>query len=190
MGETRVLVFLLGCYGCIFHGAGNSAQLCQNFGISGGGGSFEWIPPSVRHWSSLLLWLFRPYIRDTSGAFSLYFASFEAKDWKYTSNGYAVIFCLSLLLPRLEDCLNVLYEIFSSGILLIFSDTNSIRIFVKFLKYFSVVKDLHLGTFRTVMISGVILYFPSKKGKWTKAQYHPTHNFSWGNNYFCTLFDF
>jgi hypothetical protein len=26
-----------GCYGCIFHGAGNSAQLCQNFGISGGG---------------------------------------------------------------------------------------------------------------------------------------------------------
>jgi hypothetical protein len=31
-------VFLLGCYGCIFHGTGNSAQLCQNFGISGGGG--------------------------------------------------------------------------------------------------------------------------------------------------------
>ena len=25
-------VFLLGCYGCIFHGTGNSAQLCQNFG--------------------------------------------------------------------------------------------------------------------------------------------------------------
>jgi hypothetical protein len=25
-----------GCYGCIFHGTGNSAQLCQNFGISGG----------------------------------------------------------------------------------------------------------------------------------------------------------
>ena len=31
-------VLLLGCYGCIFHGTGNSAQLCQNFGISGGGG--------------------------------------------------------------------------------------------------------------------------------------------------------
>jgi hypothetical protein len=30
-------VFLLGCYGCIFHGTGNSAQLFQNFGISGGG---------------------------------------------------------------------------------------------------------------------------------------------------------
>src|SRR5215510_6315541 len=29
-------IFLLGCYGCIFHGTGNSAQLCQNFGISGG----------------------------------------------------------------------------------------------------------------------------------------------------------
>jgi hypothetical protein len=29
-------VFLLGCYGCIFHGTGNSARLCQNFGISGG----------------------------------------------------------------------------------------------------------------------------------------------------------
>jgi hypothetical protein len=35
-------VFWLGCYGCIFHGTGNSAQFCQNFGISGGGG-FE--PP-------------------------------------------------------------------------------------------------------------------------------------------------
>jgi hypothetical protein len=31
-------VFLLGCYRCIFHGTGNSGQLCQNFGISGGGG--------------------------------------------------------------------------------------------------------------------------------------------------------
>jgi hypothetical protein len=31
-------VFLLGCcYGCIFHGTGNSARLCQNFGISGWG---------------------------------------------------------------------------------------------------------------------------------------------------------
>ena len=35
-------VFLLGCCGCIFHGTGNSAQLCQNFGISGGGG--VWTP--------------------------------------------------------------------------------------------------------------------------------------------------
>jgi hypothetical protein len=44
-------VFWLGCHGCIFRGTGNSAQLCQNFGISGGGG-FEppTPPPSVRHW--------------------------------------------------------------------------------------------------------------------------------------------
>jgi hypothetical protein len=35
------------CYGCIFHGTGNSAQLCQNFGISGG---FEPPPkPSPRY---------------------------------------------------------------------------------------------------------------------------------------------
>jgi hypothetical protein len=27
----------LNSYGCIFHGTGNSAQLCQNFRISGGG---------------------------------------------------------------------------------------------------------------------------------------------------------
>jgi hypothetical protein len=42
-------VFLLGRYGCVFHGTGNSAQLCQNFGIFffGGGG---WTP-SVRHWA-------------------------------------------------------------------------------------------------------------------------------------------
>jgi hypothetical protein len=26
-------VFLLGCYGCIFHGTGNFAQFCQNFGV-------------------------------------------------------------------------------------------------------------------------------------------------------------
>jgi hypothetical protein len=26
-----------GCYGCIFHGTGNSVQLCQNFRISEGG---------------------------------------------------------------------------------------------------------------------------------------------------------
>jgi hypothetical protein len=31
-------MFLLGCYTCIFHGTGNLAQLCQNFGISGAGG--------------------------------------------------------------------------------------------------------------------------------------------------------
>jgi hypothetical protein len=30
-------VFLLGCYGCIFHGTGNLARLCHNFGIPGGG---------------------------------------------------------------------------------------------------------------------------------------------------------
>jgi hypothetical protein len=30
-------VFLLGCYGCILHGTGNSTRLCQNFGISGWG---------------------------------------------------------------------------------------------------------------------------------------------------------
>jgi hypothetical protein len=41
-------VFLLGCYGCIFHGTGNSAQLCQNFGILGEG--FEHpISPLVCH---------------------------------------------------------------------------------------------------------------------------------------------
>jgi hypothetical protein len=31
-------IFWLGCYGCIFHGTGNSAQLFQNFEISGVGG--------------------------------------------------------------------------------------------------------------------------------------------------------
>jgi hypothetical protein len=35
-------VFWLGCCGCIFHGTGNSAQLWQNFGISGG---FEPLKP-------------------------------------------------------------------------------------------------------------------------------------------------
>jgi hypothetical protein len=39
-----------GCYGCIFPGTGNSAQLCQNFGISGGGINPQ-TPPSVRHCS-------------------------------------------------------------------------------------------------------------------------------------------
>jgi hypothetical protein len=28
-------LFLLDCYGCIFHGTGNSTRLCQNFRISG-----------------------------------------------------------------------------------------------------------------------------------------------------------
>ena len=39
--SKKLVVFLLDCYGCIFHGTGNSAQLCQNFGISGGRGEFE-----------------------------------------------------------------------------------------------------------------------------------------------------
>jgi hypothetical protein len=44
-------VFLLDCYICIFHGTGNSAQLChQNFGISGGGGWTLQTTPSVRPW--------------------------------------------------------------------------------------------------------------------------------------------
>jgi hypothetical protein len=29
-------VFLLGCYGCIFHETGNSSQLCQNLEIGEG----------------------------------------------------------------------------------------------------------------------------------------------------------
>jgi hypothetical protein len=44
-------VFLLGCYGCIFHRTGNSAQLCQNFGISGGWFETPKPPPSVCHCS-------------------------------------------------------------------------------------------------------------------------------------------
>jgi hypothetical protein len=40
-------VFWLG-YRLIFHGTGNSAQLCQNFGISEGG-----LNPPVRHWHSV-----------------------------------------------------------------------------------------------------------------------------------------
>jgi hypothetical protein len=36
-------VFWLGCCRCIFHGTGNSAQLCETFCISGG-------TPSIRHW--------------------------------------------------------------------------------------------------------------------------------------------
>jgi hypothetical protein len=38
-------VFLLGCYGCIFHRTENSAQLCQNFRISGGAGGGGGQPP-------------------------------------------------------------------------------------------------------------------------------------------------
>ena len=40
-------LFLLGCYTCIFHGTGNSAQLCQNFGISGGGFEHHKHPPPL-----------------------------------------------------------------------------------------------------------------------------------------------
>jgi hypothetical protein len=35
VGETRILIRFLRC---IFHGTGNSARLCQNFGIISGGG--------------------------------------------------------------------------------------------------------------------------------------------------------
>jgi hypothetical protein len=37
---------LLGCYGCIFHGNGNSTRLCQNFRISVGG---SWTPNPPRY---------------------------------------------------------------------------------------------------------------------------------------------
>jgi hypothetical protein len=48
-------IFLLGFYGCIFHGTGNSAQLWQNFGISGGGGGIETPKQSsVRPWFAWL----------------------------------------------------------------------------------------------------------------------------------------
>jgi hypothetical protein len=40
MGETRILIRFLRS---IFHGTGNSARLCQNFGIISGGGGVE--PP-------------------------------------------------------------------------------------------------------------------------------------------------
>jgi hypothetical protein len=41
-------IFWLGCYGYIFHRTGNSAQLWQNFRISGGGGDGGvWTPPST-----------------------------------------------------------------------------------------------------------------------------------------------
>jgi hypothetical protein len=45
-------VFLLGCYGCIFHGTGNSARISQNVGIRGGG--FDPPPPPG---TSLLTWI-------------------------------------------------------------------------------------------------------------------------------------
>jgi hypothetical protein len=48
MGETRILIRFLGC---IFHGTGNSARLCQNFRIISGGG--VWTPQTplwVRQW--------------------------------------------------------------------------------------------------------------------------------------------
>jgi hypothetical protein len=35
------------CYGCFFHGTGNSAQFCQNFRISGRGGFNTPNPPLV-----------------------------------------------------------------------------------------------------------------------------------------------
>ena len=67
-------VFLLGCDGCIFHGTGNSAQLCQNFGISGGG---VWNHPLgtpldgtyIRRWSRkgrFTLYVMFPFRRGTS----------------------------------------------------------------------------------------------------------------------------
>jgi hypothetical protein len=45
VGETCILIMFLRC---IFHGTGNSAQLCQNFGIIWGGGGFE--PPKPTLW--------------------------------------------------------------------------------------------------------------------------------------------
>jgi hypothetical protein len=47
MSEIRILIRLF-CYGFIFHGTGNSAQLCQYFGISGGGVLNPQPPPHVR----------------------------------------------------------------------------------------------------------------------------------------------
>jgi hypothetical protein len=42
VGKTCILIRFLGC---IFHGTGNSARLCQNFGLISGGGGFE--PPNT-----------------------------------------------------------------------------------------------------------------------------------------------
>ena len=46
-------VFFLGCYGCTFHGTGNSAQHCQNFGISGVCVCVEPPPHPVCHWDNV-----------------------------------------------------------------------------------------------------------------------------------------
>jgi hypothetical protein len=48
-------VFWLGCYGYIFHGTGNSAQLCQNFWISGEVWTPQPPPPLVHHLSNAKL---------------------------------------------------------------------------------------------------------------------------------------
>ena len=45
-------VFLLGCYECIFHGTGNSAQLCRNFGISG----WCWTPQTPPRYATGCVW--------------------------------------------------------------------------------------------------------------------------------------
>jgi hypothetical protein len=47
-------VFLLGSYGCIFHGTGNSAQLCRNFGFSRGVGFEHPLPPYATGWGVAL----------------------------------------------------------------------------------------------------------------------------------------
>jgi hypothetical protein len=44
MGEPRILIRFLGC---IFHGTGNSARLCQNFGIISGVGGLNPQPPPL-----------------------------------------------------------------------------------------------------------------------------------------------
>jgi hypothetical protein len=48
-------VFWLRYYGCIFHGIGNSAQLCQNFGISGRVGG--WTPQILPRYATALIHL-------------------------------------------------------------------------------------------------------------------------------------
>jgi hypothetical protein len=50
--------FVLGCYGCIFHGTGNLAQLCQNFEISGWVWTSPPQHPSVRHCDWLNKYIF------------------------------------------------------------------------------------------------------------------------------------
>jgi hypothetical protein len=51
MGETRILIRFLGC---IFHGTGNSARLCQNFEIISGGGGFNLPNPPFGYASGCL----------------------------------------------------------------------------------------------------------------------------------------